>query len=236
MHTDTEKKALPRTLADQIYQHLKESINSGKIKPNQRIIEKDLTSLFDVSNTPVREAIKRLAGEGLIIMSSHKEAVVKEISYKELMDIYYVMICNDEMGIKLMYEKDPDILIEVISDYLNKMKRVATKETVEDYLALNEEMHLKICELCGNEFLCHIRHLIHAQLGRYRPLRFFLFKRSDGIKRSIEDDTAILNAVKNRDKRKINRLSSGRWVKFLSSEEEWLKHIKTEEKQLDAPA
>jgi DNA-binding GntR family transcriptional regulator len=214
---------------------LKELILKGVIKPNQKIIEKDLTALFEVSNTPVREAIKKLAWEGLITMSSHKEAVVKEISYKELMDIYYVMICNDEMGIRLLYKKNPDVLSEVITDYLNRMKKVAAKETVEDYLALNEEMHMKICELGENEFLCHVRHLINSQLGRYRPLRFFLFTRSDAIKKSLDEDTALLNAVKNKDKRKIERLTRGRWVEFLSSEEEWLEHIEMKGKKVGKP-
>jgi DNA-binding GntR family transcriptional regulator len=93
-------------------------------------------------------------------------------------------------------------------------------------------MHLEICKLCENEFLCDIRHLINAQLGRYRPLRFFLFTRSDAIKKSIEDDMALLSAVQSRDKRKIDRLTRGRWIEFLSSEEEWLEHIKAGEKRL----
>ena len=56
----------PRTLSERIYLHLKDSIIKGKIKSNQVILEKEIAESFGVSITPVRGALRQLAGEGLI--------------------------------------------------------------------------------------------------------------------------------------------------------------------------
>jgi len=92
---------------------------------------------------------------------------------------------------------------------------------------LNEEMYLKICDLSGNEFLLFTRKLINNQLGRYKPLRLFLFNKPNAIARAIEEEKALLDAIKKRNNRKFNRLAKEKWIHFLSSEEDWVQHEKS---------
>ena len=131
------------------------------------------------------------------------------------------------MAIELIFERDPDILIAEMTCFLEKMERVASKKTVEDYLALYADMYVRISELSGNDFLYKIRLLIKNQLAPYKPLRCFLFSKSDAIESSMKEERALLKAVKSRDGRKIKHKARGRWIKFLPSEEEWEEHIKT---------
>jgi DNA-binding GntR family transcriptional regulator len=217
----TRDDSFPRTLAERIYISIKDSILNGEIKNNQRIIEKEIASRFKVSHTPVREAIKRLASEGLIIINSHRESYVRKISYMELINIYYTMIAIDEMALKLAFNRAPDITIKEIEKYVNALKKVAKKEKVGEYLDLNERMHIRICELSSNDYLYHIRKTIYSQLGIYKPLRFFLFSRSDAIDKTMEEFKSLLRALKSRDKRKIKHINRGRWIQFLPSEAEW---------------
>jgi DNA-binding GntR family transcriptional regulator len=218
---ETANKSFPKTLSDRIYIHLKESIMMGKIKPNQRVMEKDIAAEFGISTTPVREAIKRLSGEGLISIDSHKEAVVRELSHKELMNIYETMVCIDEKCIKLAYKREMKATLEEMTRFMAKMDAYWQEKKVEKYLECNEQMHLRIAELCGNAFLCQIRQMINAQLGRYRPLRLFLFSNSNAIEHYMTTTKALLKAMKDEDSKKVEQIESEDWIHCLPSEEEW---------------
>ncbi|MFC2164461.1 GntR family transcriptional regulator [Acidobacteriota bacterium] len=218
----SQNKSFPKTLSDRIYLYLKESIMMGKIKPNQRVMEKDIAAEFGISTTPVREAIKRLSGEGLIHIDSHKEAVVREVSYTELMHIYEAMVCLDEKCIKLAFDRDRQATLKELGSCLKEMQIYIGKNEVEKYLECNERMHLRLSELSGNEFLLQIRQLINAQLGRYRPLRMFLFSRSNTIERYMETNKMFLQAIQAEDWERIEQIDPEDWIRHLPSEEEWL--------------
>jgi len=218
----TQHKAFPKTLSDRIYIHLKESIMKGDIKPNQRVMEKDIAAEFGISTTPVREAILRLSGEGLIRIDSHKEAVVRELSHKELMNIYEAMVCIDEKCVKLAYKREKAATIEEMTKYMAEMDGYWRKSEVEKYLECNEQMHLKIAELCGNEFLFQIRQMINAQLGRYRPLRLFMFSNSKAIDQYMTTTNMLLQAMTADDREKIGRIEPEDWIRHLPGENEWL--------------
>ncbi|MBN1225158.1 MAG: GntR family transcriptional regulator [Candidatus Aminicenantes bacterium] len=195
---------------------------TGKIKPNQRITEKEVAEEFGISTTPVREAIKRLSGEGLISIDSHKEAFVRELSYKELMNIYEAMVCIDERCIELAFTGKKPAFLKEMEEGLAAMEDYVRKGKVEKYLEYNEQMHLKIAELSGNEFLFQIRELIYAQLSRYRPLRLFLFSHSDAVVKYIKTNKALLEALKAGDSKRIEEIEPEDWIHYLPSEKEWL--------------
>jgi DNA-binding GntR family transcriptional regulator len=213
----------PRTLSEVIYNYLKDAITSATIKSNQRIQEKELASYFNVSTTPVREAIKRLAGEGLIITSSHKEAVVAELSYKELMDIYEAIVCIDGMSARLAFSRALDVVTKEVQAYLVKLRKFARGDTVEEWLDVNEKLYLRICELSGNQFLYQIRQMINDQLGRYKPLRFFLFRKSNLIDYTMQKFELLLKALKSRNPKKIQNVDLGRWLRFVPAEDDWIR-------------
>jgi DNA-binding GntR family transcriptional regulator len=210
-----------RTITERIFHFVRASILSGEIKPSQRIIEKDLADLFQVSHTPVREALKMLASDNLIVITSHKESYVKRISYRELMEIYQTMIAVDEMAFKLSFNRVPQQTVEEIGRYIQDLERVAKKETVGEYLDLNERMHLRIAELSENKYLYKTREQIYSQLAFYKPLRFFMFTQSSAIDKTMEEFRSLLMALGSRDKRKIKHINRGGWIKYLPSESRW---------------
>jgi len=217
----TQNKLFPKTLSDRIYIHLKESIMMGEIKPKQRVMEKDIASEFGISTTPVREAIMRLSGEGLISIDSHKEAVVRELSYKELMHIYEAMVCIDEKCIKLAFERERQATLKEMASFLVEMGTYVENNEVEKYLECNERMHLKFSELSGNAFLSQIRQSINAQLGRYRPLRLFLFSNSTAVEQYMTTNKMLLKAMQADDQEKIEQIDPEDWIHCLPKEEEW---------------
>lgn len=216
----------PKTIGERVYLYLKDQILKGEIRANERIQEKEISSLFMVSSTPVREAVLRLAGEGLIKITSHKEAVVKSISYKELIEIYQVMDGMDKMALELAFDRMSEEGIKVLEEMEVKMEKYCKKETVEKYLELNEAIWLKISELSGNSFLYQVRQHTHSQLARYRPLRFFLFTASGMLERVLERERMVFEALKRRDRKKMKEAMRQSWIEFLPSEAEWEQHEK----------
>lgn len=218
-------QGFPKTIGERIYLYLKESIQNGKLKPNQRITEKEIANSFNVSTTPVRDAISKLAGEGLVIVTSHKDTYVKEIFYKDLIAIYHVMNFIDEFVMKLAFESRSEELIEEMEKLTVEMENACKKDTVDKYLDINERIHLKICKSIGNEFLYRIREQIYSQLSLYTPLRIFLFTRSNECEKSLKKHKLLLEAFKSRDKTKIEKAIHRHWINFLPSESEWEEYI-----------
>lgn len=71
--------ALPASRTDFVLESIKEAILYGKLKPGQALVETDLAAMLNVSKTPVREALKTLAGSGLVVMSPYKGATVRVV-------------------------------------------------------------------------------------------------------------------------------------------------------------
>ena len=95
---------IPKTLSQSIYNYLKEAIISHQLKASQRINEKEIADLFQVSITPVREAVLRLGAEGFIDSNFHREAVIKEVSYRELKEIFQVLGVLDSVAVGLILD------------------------------------------------------------------------------------------------------------------------------------
>jgi DNA-binding GntR family transcriptional regulator len=225
----TQNKDFPRTLSEVIYNHLKAAITSASLKSNQKIQEKEIAAFFNVSTTPVREAIRRLAGEGLIKTSSHKEAIVAELSYKELMDVYEAIVCIDGMSARLAFSRNLALVTTAVGEYLVRLRKLARRESVEEWLDVNEKMYLRICELSGNQFLYEIRQRINAQLGRYKPLRFFLFGTSNLIDFTMEKFEILLDALKTKNLKKVQDIDLGDWLQLVPSENKWIEYQRQKE-------
>src|ERR1700754_1350669 len=79
----------PVNLTTEVYERLRQAIVAGSIRPNERLIEADLAARLEVSRTPVRESMLRLAGDGLII--AHRRGwIVREHSAEEIREVYEI--------------------------------------------------------------------------------------------------------------------------------------------------
>ncbi|MEU3643497.1 GntR family transcriptional regulator [Lentzea sp. NPDC034063] len=82
--------ALPASRTDFVLESIKEAILYGKLKPGQALVETDLAATLNVSKTPVREALKTLAGSGLVVMSPYKGATVRTVDAEMASSVYDV--------------------------------------------------------------------------------------------------------------------------------------------------
>ena len=131
-----EKKAsiVKKTLWEQIADALREDIIRGKIMPGERIVEEEIAEKFHVSRGPVREALRHIEEEGLIIYESHKGCTVREISYEEMQEKYLVRSTLEILAVRLIGCNLSAEYEEEMKKCLKEMDEVAREKDVSNFM------------------------------------------------------------------------------------------------------
>ena len=103
-------------LRDVVFNTLRQAILRGELKPGERLMEIQLANKLGVSRTPIREAIRKLELEGLVLMIPRKGAEVAEITEKSLRDVLEVRRALEELAVELVCEKITDEQIQELKD------------------------------------------------------------------------------------------------------------------------
>ena len=168
----TEKLVLPRDvdepLRDVVFQTLRQAILYGTLVPGERLMEIHLAKQLGVSRTPVRDAIRMLEMEGLVVMIPRRGAVVAQISRQDLEDVLEVRGILEELAVRKacanMSSSDRERLEEAAARF---RKSLSGQDTLESAKA-DELFHEIINESTGNRRLNQILHNLSEQLFRYR--------------------------------------------------------------------
>jgi DNA-binding GntR family transcriptional regulator len=200
------KNPLARTMSEFIYNDLKEEIINNRIKANQRINEKELSEKFRVSRTPVREAVLRLAAEGFVHIDSYRRAVVKEISYEELKEIYQVLGALDRLAVGISLENMILKSVRKLEKIFNKMEKYCSIDSIERYLDLNTEFHNEIWLAVDNAFLKETLFSIRDKLFRYNYVQIYAFKQPGALEKSLQQHKDLIQAIINKNKPRLEAL------------------------------
>jgi len=158
-----------RTLHDEVASRVRDMIIEGRLAPGQRINEVALGQALGVSRTPLREAIKTLASEGLVEIVPARGAVVRTVTLKDLADSLSVLKALEQLGAREICAHAPQAALdELAALHAAMMERYAERDRLA-YFKLNQEIHSAIARLSGNAVLAQL----HAQLqSRMRRVRF----------------------------------------------------------------
>jgi DNA-binding GntR family transcriptional regulator len=203
--------AIPKTLSESVYNSLRTGIINNELKAGQRIYEKEIAEHYGVSTTPVREAFLKLNAEGFISIDSHKKAYVREISYKELEDIFMVLGDLDALAISQVLDHIAPESIQEIEDLVTEMEDICRSSFVERFLEINEAIHHKIWSALPNKVMERTLHYVHSQLLRYNYARYVAFQDPEVMQRSFEGHKKILNALRENNKREIKKFMKSHW-------------------------
>ncbi len=211
----SQRRAIPKTLSESVYNYLKESIVNNKFKARQKIDEREIADLFEVSRTPVREAIAKLAAEGFLEIDSHKGVLVKEISLKEIKEITQVIGMLDGFAMdQLDFNNINAVELDRLEKMTIKLKQYINQQELIKYIHLNFSLHEKIWCNVNNGFLCEI--LLHCltQINRYILTLARIFQDSElGITaKAFKDHKGILEALRNKDKKKLRNIAREHWT------------------------
>ncbi len=155
-------------LRDVVFNTLRQEILTGKMKPGERLMEIHLADKLGVSRTPIREAIRMLELEVLVIMVPRKGAQVAQISWKSLQDVLEVRRALDVLAIELacerMTRKDLDALYKACESFAEATDTKDTRKIAEADVAF----HDIIVASTGNNRLTQLVNNLSEQMYRYR--------------------------------------------------------------------
>jgi DNA-binding GntR family transcriptional regulator len=204
-----------KTLAQLIYNYIRDAIIKNKLKANQKINEKEIAEDFQVSTTPVREAVLRLGAEGFVTIDSHREAVVKEVSFQELKEIFQVLSILDSSAMELAIENLTPQDLEELENLTAKMARNCQVDSIDKFLELNTAIHNRLWRNLPNAFLRKTLNSVHDQVLRYNYARFSAFHKPGALEKSLEEHHHILKLLKAKDKQAIREFMTRHWGSLL---------------------
>lgn len=169
LSTSTTSGTIDRkTISDQVYDHIKKLILSGALKGGEKIPEISIADQLNVSRTPVREAIRKLAEYGLVILKPRSYAQVATISPKEARDISLVMLSLEKLSFRCCAEVATE---ESLSSLHELAFRCTEANKTGDYGAAYEfdsMLHLEIARNTGNVELFNMLRTLDAKLQLLR--------------------------------------------------------------------
>lgn len=184
-------------LRDVVFNTLREAILKGELKPGERLMEIQLAQKLGVSRTPVREAIRKLELEGLVLMIPRRGAEVAKITVKDMEDVLEVRCALEELAVKDACEHITDEGIQELKRAAVDFRRALENSNVVDCANLDMKFHEVIYDATNNRRLLQILENLREQMYRYR---MEYMKDKSAHKRLVEEHTAICKAVEKRDK------------------------------------
>lgn len=185
-----------RYLHDEVAERLRALILSGELEPQSRINEPDLCARFGTSRTPLREAIKILATEGLLDLLPNRGARVASISQTEIDDMIEVVAGLEATAAELACRALTDADFDAIEARHIMMRRAFERGDDTRYFTLNREIHEAIMAASRNQTL----QTIYANLSsRIQRMRYTAHKTPDQWRRAMDEHDDMLRLLKARD-------------------------------------
>ncbi|MGO1479464.1 GntR family transcriptional regulator [Senegalia sp. (in: firmicutes)] len=191
-----------KPLRDVVFEHLRESIILGKIPAGERLMEIQLAQQLGVSRTPVREAIRKLELEGLVIMLPRKGAYVSEVSLKDIKEALEIRVSLEGLGAYLAAERIEEDELELLIKKHEELKECADKKDIDGILKKDEELHEIIFDAARNSKLIDMVDSLREQVQRFRIS--YVSTHSQALE-LYKEHKKIIDAIVKNDKEKAKQ-------------------------------
>lgn len=188
---------LPRqSLHETLVAPLREMILAGELRPGEKVPEEELCARFGVSRTPIREALKVLAAEGVLQILPHRGAVVAKITEAQIDELFPIMAALERLAGSLAGTRATDRDIARIRKLHEAMMAHYRAGDEAAYLQANRQIHEAIFDFAGNATLAGLYQQI---LTRINACRFMLRKNAAHWRQATQEHEAMLEALEARD-------------------------------------
>ena len=185
-------------LRDVVFNTLRQAILKGELEPGERLMEIQLADRLGVSRTPIREAIRKLELEGLVIMIPRKGAEVADITEKSLRDVLEVRKALEELAVQLACEKITQEELEELEKAGENFKKVLKRsKDITEVAEADVRFHDVIYMATDNQKLIHLLNKLREQMYRYRVE---YLKNPDVHEQLTQEHEEIVYHIKRREK------------------------------------
>ena len=190
-------------LRDVVFNTLRQAILRGELKPGERLMEIQLANKLGVSRTPIREAIRKLELEGLVLMIPRKGAEVAEITEKSLRDVLAVRRALEELAVQLACEKITKEEIRELERVAKEFQQVVNSSDITEIAEVDVCFHDIIYTATDNQKLIQLLNNLREQMYRYRVE---YLKRDGVFPQLIAEHEAIIRHIENNEKEKATEV------------------------------
>ena len=155
-------------LRDVVFNTLRQAILRGELKPGERLMEIQLANKLGVSRTPIREAIRKLELEGLVLMIPRKGAEVADITEKSLRDVLEVRKALEELAVQLTCDKITKEQIRELEQAAEQFKKTLKSNDITEIAEADVRFHDIIYLATDNQKLILLLNNLREQMYRYR--------------------------------------------------------------------
>ena len=185
------------TAADYVYQQIRKGIFDKTLKSRQRLPEITVAKEYDVSRTPVREALRRLENEGLVQIVPGWGACLASPTRQEIIDTYEVRENLEVMAIKKASMLITPLQQCRLQEQIDAEKKTFSDKDIESYLNVNDAFHIIIAESSGNSTLAgYIKNILSRT---YVQMLFFESFFDFDTNPSLDEHVILLDALKRHD-------------------------------------
>jgi DNA-binding GntR family transcriptional regulator len=184
------------TVRSMVARKLREAIISGRFKPGQRLVERELCEMTGVSRPSIREALRLLEADGLVNTVPHRGPVVSTISHEETKQLYAARaVLEGFAGRECARLHDPAI-VRRLGDALARLKAAFAEGDLMTALEAKTEFYAALIGGCGNSFIERMLRPLHDRITLLRITSMSQPKRTN---KSLREVTAIWRAIRNGD-------------------------------------
>jgi DNA-binding GntR family transcriptional regulator len=189
--------AIPRAaLHQQVAHRLRQMLVENRIAPGAKLNERELAEVLHVSRTPLREAIRMLAAEGLVELLPNRGAIAVELSEADVRHTFEVMAGLEGMSGELAAQRITDAELSEIRAMHYEMMACWTRRDLSNYYRLNSRIHEAINRAAGNPVLTATYRQVNARL---QALRFRSNQDEQKWKRAVKEHERMVDALAARD-------------------------------------
>ncbi|WAM34694.1 GntR family transcriptional regulator [Caldicellulosiruptor morganii] len=194
-----------KPLREIVFEKLRDMIVSGELKPGERLMEIKLAEMLGVSRTPIREAIRKLELEGLVVMLPRKGAYVADISKKEIMDVLEIRAALDKLAACLAAQRMTKSEKEELKKALASFEKNFKLGNIEGMINDDIKLHDIIYAGAKNEKLQHIINNLREQITRFRIIYLKeIYRKSENL---LNEHREIVEAILSGDADKAQKVA-----------------------------
>lgn len=180
------------TRKDEAYNYIRREIVLNHFHPNEVISENQITDQLNMSRTPVREAMKKLEADGLVVLHG-RENIVTPLTADDVQEVYELRSLLETYALKKTINLIPEQKLDVL---LERFEQAYAKHDWNDYLEVDTDFHELITHLAGHQRLKQFLDILKAQTARTRHVNALNPHR---MGRSIEEHKEIIKWIKRRN-------------------------------------
>jgi DNA-binding GntR family transcriptional regulator len=192
-----------KPLREVVFDVVRKSILEGRFSPGERLMETQLAEDLGVSRTPVREAIRKLELEGLVVMVPRRGAYVASLSVRDISETFEIRAALEGLAASLAVEKITPEELEAMEVNVHKMSQCIDKKEVGKIAEIDEEFHDILIKAGRNERLSQMISSLREQIKRFREASLTNPQRQSLV---LGEHRQILEAIADRDQRRAQVL------------------------------